>query len=94
MNLSCLRTFEFRISLGTSLLLTRVKLWDMFSVFIFTCYADTLRDFMVTAHALGMTSGDYAMIYYRSFVGDSFGDQSWRRGDNKDHVSLIIVLCV
>ncbi|KAK3094983.1 hypothetical protein FSP39_008731 [Pinctada imbricata] len=57
-------------------------------LFVITCYADTLREMLLKAHGLGMTEGDYAFIYYRSFIGDSFGDYSWKRGDSSDQIAM------
>ncbi|KAL5020120.1 hypothetical protein ScPMuIL_003012 [Solemya velum] len=44
-------------------------------VFLFVTYPDTFRHFMVEAHKLDMTGGDYAMISIRHFEMYGRGDQ-------------------
>lgn len=54
-------------------------------------YGENMRRFILKAHELGMTSGDYAFIAERLVEGDIFGNQSWKRGDSSDEVRFTTI---
>jgi hypothetical protein len=63
----------------------------VFLVFAISCSGDTFRDLMLTAHALGMTNGDYVFFLARLFSGDNVGDHTMIRGDGLDEVLVLFL---
>ncbi|ERL95785.1 hypothetical protein D910_00299, partial [Dendroctonus ponderosae] len=44
-----------------------------------------VRKFMLAAHALGMTKGDWIFLDVEIFQGSYWGDHDWKAGDSEDY---------
>ncbi|XP_050514890.1 atrial natriuretic peptide receptor 1 [Diabrotica virgifera virgifera] len=58
-------------------------------VFILCVRGPLVREFMLTAHTLGMTSGEYIFLDVEIFQGTFWGDHDWKVGDINDTVARI-----
>ncbi|XP_063427616.1 atrial natriuretic peptide receptor 3-like [Mytilus trossulus] len=57
-------------------------------VIVVSCSGDTFREFMLIAHQLGMTTGEYVFIIISLFEGDTYlGDFGWKRNDSHDKLA-------
>ncbi|CAG2251920.1 unnamed protein product [Mytilus edulis] len=60
-------------------------------VIVVSCSGDTFREFMLIAHQLGMTTGEYVFIIISLFDGDTYlGDFGWKRNDSYDKVETVL----
>ncbi|CAG9860421.1 unnamed protein product [Phyllotreta striolata] len=58
---------------------------SMYSRVIILCVRGPLvREFMLTAHSLDMTNGDYIFLDVEIFQGSYWGDHDWKIGDEND----------
>ncbi|KAJ0173980.1 hypothetical protein K1T71_010126 [Dendrolimus kikuchii] len=53
-------------------------------VVILSVRGSLVREFLLAAHALGMTRGDWAFLDVEIFQGGYWGETGWAAGDNRD----------
>ncbi|XP_076267348.1 atrial natriuretic peptide receptor 1 [Rhynchophorus ferrugineus] len=53
-------------------------------VVILSVRGSLVRKFMLAAHALGMTKGDWTFLDVEIFQGSYWGDHNWKAGDTED----------
>ncbi|XP_060517120.1 atrial natriuretic peptide receptor 1 [Cylas formicarius] len=56
-------------------------------VVILSVRGSLVRKFMLSAHALGMTKGDWTFLDVEIFQGPYWGDHDWRAGDSEDSLA-------
>ena len=61
-----------------------------FSVFLVICHSSVLREIMLKARVLGMTSGDYAFMNFFMFHGSINGEVGWKMEDKHDQVFFFL----
>ena len=61
-----------------------------FSVFLVICHSSVLREIMLKARVLGMTSGDYAFMNFFIFHGSINGEVRWKMEDKHDQVFFFL----
>ncbi|XP_031765770.1 atrial natriuretic peptide receptor 1 [Galleria mellonella] len=58
-------------------------------VVILSVRAPLVREFLLAAHTLGMTRGDWAFLDVEIFQGGYWGETGWAAGDNRDAAARV-----
>ncbi|KAJ8937178.1 hypothetical protein NQ314_012015, partial [Rhamnusium bicolor] len=70
-----------------ALILDRSDLFSLTVVVILSVRGSLVRKFMLSAHVLGMTKGDWTFLDVEIFPGSYWGDHDWKAGDSEDSVA-------